>query len=141
MDLAAEERSGRYRRLLELIEELPDDCRWREASFKDPDYLKGLKEAYIEFEREREERRKAGEIVEDEEWVPRTKGFGVLNMQINHLIRLMVMFLQTQGAEVDMEDYQFPDPFSPVEAVKEELDEEATERDVMNALAVFYGMK
>ena len=132
VDLAVEMRSGRYLRLLELIEELPMACRWREAAQKDPDYLAQVEEAVLA-------QMEQGESEEDgPEWRPSARDFRVEHLQNNKIISLLGDVLRALGNDLPEDYVTFPVPFDPEHDARARAQMVMDERRIENALSKLF---
>lgn len=136
VDLAAEMRTGRYLRLLELIEELPMACRWREAAQMDPDYISQVEEMVLaQMER--------GEVGPDDaeegtQWRPSVRDFRVEHLQNNKIIGLLGDVLRALGNDLPDDYVTFPVPYDPEYEARIRAQMVMDERRIENALAKLF---
>lgn len=126
--------------LLELIEELPIACRWREAAQNDPDYLAMLEErAYEELKKNDKPAEDDDEDADSSDWSPRFQDYRLEHMQNGRIISLLGTILQAVGGGEIPADYgRFPEPQNPYEAAKERADMRLTEEKVDKAFAALF---
>lgn len=84
MDLRDWTRPSRLRALLQLIEELPDACRWREAAKNDPDFMREQMLAEKALEKQR-----AQDGESKEKWAPRASEYDLTAQLLVQAVNLL----------------------------------------------------